>query len=79
MLDWQGGLIWLLLPEPMSLRLRELLAQHGGGHATLIRADDATRRTTPCFQPPDPALAALTARVKAAFDPEGILNPGRMD
>ena len=78
-LDWQGGLIWLLLPEPMSLRLRGLLAQHGGGHATLIRADDATRRTTPCFQPPDPALAALTARVKAAFDPEGILNPGRMD
>ncbi|MBM3557317.1 MAG: hypothetical protein FJX47_17395, partial [Alphaproteobacteria bacterium] len=25
-----------------------------------------------------PALAALSRRVKAAFDPVGILNPGRM-
>jgi len=30
------------------------------------------------FQPLDPPLAALTAKLKAAFDPAGILNPGRM-
>jgi glycolate oxidase FAD binding subunit len=29
--------------------------------------------------PPEaPALAALTRRVKAAMDPAGILNPGRI-
>ena len=32
----------------------------------------------PVFQPQPAALAALTARVKAAFDPHHILNPGRM-
>jgi glycolate oxidase FAD binding subunit len=30
------------------------------------------------FQPQSPALADLSRRVKENFDPEGILNPGRM-
>jgi len=30
------------------------------------------------FEPQDAALAALTKRVKDGFDPQGILNPGRM-
>jgi glycolate oxidase FAD binding subunit len=34
---------------------------------------------TPVFQPQPPPVAAATARLRAAFDPRGILNPGRMD
>ena len=30
------------------------------------------------FEPQEPALAALTRRVKEGFDPKGVLNPGRM-
>ncbi|HBT40540.1 MAG TPA: hypothetical protein DEB21_00390 [Rhodospirillaceae bacterium] len=30
------------------------------------------------FQPQPGPLADLSKRVKEAFDPEGILNPGRM-
>jgi glycolate oxidase FAD binding subunit len=30
------------------------------------------------FEPPEPALAALSRRLKESFDPKGILNPGRM-
>jgi len=30
------------------------------------------------FQPMDPALAALTRRVKESFDPLKRFNPGRM-
>ncbi|WP_366932412.1 FAD-linked oxidase C-terminal domain-containing protein [Phenylobacterium sp.] len=30
------------------------------------------------FQPLSPALLALHQRVKAALDPDGLLNPGRM-
>jgi glycolate oxidase FAD binding subunit len=30
------------------------------------------------FEPQPEALAALTRRLKAAFDPHAILNPGRM-
>lgn len=75
--DWQGGLIWART-DVSAGQLRAVLASHGGGHATLIRGDDALRRAVPCFQPQEPGLAALTDRVKAAFDPMGLLNPGRM-
>jgi glycolate oxidase FAD binding subunit len=30
------------------------------------------------FAPLSPPLAALTRRVKAAFDPDGLFNRGRM-
>jgi glycolate oxidase FAD binding subunit len=49
-----------------------------GGHATLIRAERATRASVDVFQPLDVGLMALTTKLKAAFDPAGILNPGRM-
>ena len=48
------------------------------GHATLIRAPQTLRASVFVFEPlPDP-LAKLTERVKHAFDPSGVLNPGRM-
>jgi glycolate oxidase FAD binding subunit len=78
--DWSGGLIWLETP-PLSdagaVEIRRTLAEFGG-HSTLIRADADSRAIIEVFQPLDPSLAALTARVKQAFDPDGILNPGRM-
>ena len=49
-----------------------------GGHATLIRAPAALRAAIDVFEPQDAALAALTKRVKDSFDPQGVLNPGRM-
>ena len=48
------------------------------GHATLFRAPDEIRRAVPVFQPQPGARTMLAQRVKAAFDPKGILNPGRM-
>ncbi len=57
--------------------IRETLKPFGG-HATLIRATKTVRTSTPVFQPQPPALAALTARIKTSFDPEKILNRGRM-
>jgi glycolate oxidase FAD binding subunit len=30
------------------------------------------------FEPQEAALAALTRRVKESFDPNSVLNPGRM-
>jgi glycolate oxidase FAD binding subunit len=78
--DWSGGLIWLdtaLTSDAGTVEIRRTLAEFGG-HATLIRAERATRASVDVFQPLDPGLTALTARLKAAFDPAGILNPGRM-
>ena len=46
--------------------------------STLIRAAADVRQTVDVFQPQPEPLAELSKRVKGAFDPEGILNPGRM-
>src|SRR3546814_13319530 len=78
--DWAGGLIWLSLPpsaDACAATVRGAVETHGG-HATLIRADAATRAAVPVFEPQPPALLALTARVKAGFAPMNILNPGRL-
>ena len=48
------------------------------GHATLFRAEDEVRERIEVFQPQPPALSALTRRIKASFDPNGVYNHGRM-
>ena len=78
--DWQGGLIWLRMEhgDPEADLLRALVRKYGGGHATLVRAAPSHRAAVPVFEPQAPQLAALSARLKAEFDPKAILNPGRM-
>jgi glycolate oxidase FAD binding subunit len=49
-----------------------------GGYAMLVRAPAALRARVPVFEPQAGPLAALTARVKESFDPNRVLNPGRM-
>ena len=36
------------------------------------------RAAVEVFQPLEPGLERLSRKLKAAFDPAGILNPGRM-
>jgi glycolate oxidase FAD binding subunit len=48
------------------------------GHATLVRAPAAVRAVVDVFEPEPAALAALTKRVRESFDPNGVLNAGRM-
>ncbi|MDP6407420.1 MAG: FAD-binding protein [Alphaproteobacteria bacterium] len=76
--DWGGGLVWLELPagEPAAEAVRAALAEDGS--ATLMRAPAELRARLGVFMPQPPALAALTERLKEAFDPRGILNPGRL-
>jgi glycolate oxidase FAD binding subunit len=75
LLDWGGGLIWAAFAAADIERLRRAVTE---GHATLWKAPRALRETVPVFHPQPPVLAAITARLKAALDPLGRLNPGRM-
>lgn len=69
--DWGGGLIWVLAPQGRDLR--PALAGISG-HATRIRGDGDIAR----FHPEPPAIAALSAGIRAKFDPRGLLNTGLM-
>ena len=78
--DWAGGLVWAALApsdDAGAAIVRPAIAQCGG-HATLIRAPAAVRAAVAVFEPQPGPLAALTKRVKESFDPNGVLNPGRM-
>jgi glycolate oxidase FAD binding subunit len=77
--DWAGGLIWLSHPPADDARAGAVRgALDEGGHATLMRATDAVRDSTPVFHPQPGPLADLARRTRIAFDPEGLFNPGRM-
>jgi len=73
-LDWAGGLVWIAAPEGLDVRGA---ASAAGGQAMLARAPEAMRARIPALHPEPAPTAALRARVKAAFDPAGILDPHR--
>lgn len=70
-LDWGGGRVWLLMEPGTDLRQRLGLFQ---GHATRVRGEGPV----PAFQPEPAPIAALTAGLRAKFDPRGLFNPGLM-
>lgn len=83
--DWGGGLIWLSVRaagDAGAAVIRGALKEASGsqtiGHATLVRAPDDVRHALDVFEPLAAPVMKLTKGIKASFDPDGILNPGRM-
>jgi glycolate oxidase FAD binding subunit len=78
--DWGGGRVWLATRADAVRAAPAIRSAVGtaGGHATLVRASDASRRAVAPFQPPSAVEARLAERLKDNFDPHRILNPGRM-
>ncbi|MEW6677323.1 MAG: glycolate oxidase subunit GlcE [Pseudomonadota bacterium] len=71
--EWGGAQRWLVSDAPAA-HIRAAAASVGG-HATLFRRHDGVG---PVFQPLPVPLMALHKRLKASFDPAGMLNPGVM-
>jgi glycolate oxidase FAD binding subunit len=70
--EWNGSLRWIRGVQDAA-SVHEAAAK-SGGHATLFRGDGkrlGIQRLTP-------ASVALHRKLKRAFDPEGILGPGRI-
>ena len=72
-MEWGGGLRWLSTEETPQ-RIIEA-AKQVGGHARCYKGCD---RHQEVFQPLAEGLAKLHIKLKAAFDPLNIFNPGRM-
>jgi len=80
LIDWGGGLVWLQTSaegDAGASLIRTALAGTGG-HATLIRGPEHLRASVDVFEPLSAPLQTISSHIKASFDPERILNPGRM-
>ena len=77
--DWAGGLLWIAGNSPhIGPALRKAVAELDSGFAMLVRDVGVTRETTEPFQPLSGPVLELHRRVKASFDPLGVLNYQRM-
>ena len=77
-LDWGGALAWILLPpDQADLDVHALVEAAAGrdGHAQRLRLPAGITSTIPAQPRIDPGIAALSARVKAQFDPAFFLSP----
>jgi glycolate oxidase FAD binding subunit len=78
-MDWAGGLVWIAGPANEDAHAAVCAAaREAGGTWTLFRAPETLRAAVDVVPPEPPALASITRRLKAVFDPAGILNPGRI-
>jgi glycolate oxidase FAD binding subunit len=76
-IDWGGGLLWAVLPvaTPPTAPHQLALAHQGLAWRFAAGPEDANEAA---FTPLSPGLARLNQKLKAAFDPQGIFNPGRI-
>lgn len=78
--EWSGGLLWVEVPQSMDANattLRRLIAEFHAD-AQLVRACLEARSGVDVFQPLAETNMRLIRGIKDAFDPQRILNPGRM-
>ena len=73
LVEWGGAQRWLRSTVPAG-QIRARVAELGG-HAVMFRHGD---RSGEVFHPLPAPLMALQRNLKKAFDPAGILNPGRL-
>ena len=76
--DWGGALIWAALSGDFPVKKIHQMAKEAGGHAMCIKgpADDPARLEP--FTPPEPGVYQLNQNLKRAFDPNGVLSPGKI-
>jgi glycolate oxidase FAD binding subunit len=73
-MDWAGGLLWVGSQDGGAIRAT---VETAGGHAELVRASAELRAQIPARHPASRGVAALEARVRRAFDPDGVFETGR--
>jgi len=73
LVEWGGALRWLRTGA--GAEDVRAAAARAGGHATLFRGGD---KSAGVFAPLGAAAMRLHRELKAAFDPAGIFNPGRL-
>jgi len=72
LVEWNGALRWIYSDKNLHA-----IAAGYGGHATRYPIN-SSKQTSDIFQPLQPELLKIQQRLKQAFDPKNLLNPGRL-
>jgi len=75
LLEWNGGLRWLLTDGGEDAEAIRAAAKEAGGHATLFRHNQSGISV---FHPLPSGMMKIHRVLKEKFDPSGIFNPGRL-
>jgi len=73
LIEWQGAQRWLWAPASAAAEIRAATAAVNG-HATLFRAGADGTQGVPRFDALTPAIATITQRLRAEFDPNQIFG-----
>jgi glycolate oxidase FAD binding subunit len=80
LVEWHGGLRWLWAPASAAAELRSAVQAVGGSATLFVNPATATQSGTGspanALRSDSPTLSAISQRLKASFDPQGIFNPG---
>ena len=77
-IDWAGGLIWLSTKDVETISKMRIFSVKNNGHLTIYKSDDNYRRTEEFLTCGDTNFKILSSKIKKSFDPNLILNPGKM-
>ena len=82
LIEWHGGLRWVWAPQEAAPLIREAAAKVQGSATVFKRQVEsglgAAHTSIQALQALAPPLDQLHRQIKAAFDPAGIFNPGRL-
>ncbi len=71
LVEWNGALRWVASDEDLFTTAKDV-----GGHASKYRMNSDNEENI--FQPLSSTMLSLQQRLKHSFDPDNILNPGRL-
>jgi len=77
-IDWAGGLIWISARDNEIISKMRIFTVKNNGHLTIYKAEANFRRTEEFLTYGDTNLKVLSSKIKKSFDPNLILNPGKM-
>ncbi len=76
LIEWGGAQRWLL--SSAAIATVRTAAQQAGGHATAFRRPPSWPQDAEVFAPLSAPLLRIHRALKLAFDPDRVLNPGRL-
>ena len=78
LVEWHGGLRWFWAPQEAAAQLQAVARAAGGTASVYLASQAGTTGAEGPLRIQNAVQDALAQRLKAAFDPLGLLNPGRL-